>query len=148
MCEKHRSVHEKWSTGGGVDRSWLCSSTLMDPPTNTLDGLVTALEQRPSEVASVRAAARRTATSWALLLRRIEDGNVSAPVETDETDDGWPIGVDDLLGARFALGRPRPPAVPGTDLPAVPLHAGGARENIVESALDDGSSLSSPPPKH
>lgn len=39
---------------------------------------MTALEQRPSEVASVRAAARRTATSRALLLRRIEDGNVPA----------------------------------------------------------------------
>lgn len=55
---------------------------------------------------SLSEAARRTGTSRATLLRRIEAGKLPGAVKTD---DGWSIGVDDLLGAGFTPDRPSPP---------------------------------------
>lgn len=51
-------------------------------------------------------AARRTGTSRATLLRRIEAGKLPGATKTDN---GWSIGVEDLLAAGFHPDRPSPP---------------------------------------
>ncbi len=51
-------------------------------------------------------AARRTGTSRATLLRRIEAGKIPGATKTDS---GWSIGVEDLLAAGFLPDRPAPP---------------------------------------
>lgn len=51
-------------------------------------------------------AARRTGVSRATLLRRIEAGKISGATKTE---DGWSIGVEDLLAAGFHPDRPTPP---------------------------------------
>lgn len=51
-------------------------------------------------------AARRTGTSRATLLRRIEAGKIPGATKTDS---GWSIGVEDLLAAGFKPDRPSPP---------------------------------------
>lgn len=51
-------------------------------------------------------AARRTGTSRATLLRRIESGHIPG---AQKTDNGWSIGVEDLLAAGFHPDGPRPP---------------------------------------
>lgn len=55
---------------------------------------------------SLSEAARRTGTSRATLLRRIEAGKIPGATKTDS---GWSIGVDDLLAAGFTPDRPSPP---------------------------------------
>lgn len=51
-------------------------------------------------------AARRTGTSRATLLRRIESGKIPGATKTDS---GWSIGVEDLLAAGFLPDKPSPP---------------------------------------
>lgn len=52
-------------------------------------------------------AARRTGVSRATLLRRIESGKIPGATKTE---DGWSIGVEDLLAAGFHPDRPTMPA--------------------------------------
>lgn len=70
--------------------------------------------ERPSEQQSngvrprwsLSEAARRTGVSRATLLRRIDAGKIPGAIKTDE---GWSIGVEDLIGAGIIPDRPSPP---------------------------------------
>jgi len=61
---------------------------------------------------SLSEAARRCGVGRATLQRRIEAGLLPGATKTD---DGWSIGVDDLLGAGFHPGRDSLPVEPSTD---------------------------------
>lgn len=85
-------------------RAW--SFTLMPMPSDT--------PERPNEQQlnggrpkwSLSEAARRTGVSRATLLRRIDAGKLPGAIKTDE---GWSIGVDDLIGAGIIPDKPSPP---------------------------------------
>lgn len=51
-------------------------------------------------------ASRRTGTSRATLLRRIESGKIPG---ARKDDNGWSIGIEDLLAAGFTPDRAQPP---------------------------------------
>ena len=69
-------------------------------------GKSTGADLSPRARGSLSGGSKRTGVSRTTLLRRIEAGKIPGAIKTDE---GWSIGIEDLIGAGIIPDRPSPP---------------------------------------